>query len=139
MRQVRRSNPSATVADPDGDAIGTLVAAVEAFAVGIRQISLLGGGQVEGLGGVRLGDGDFNRIALTAAFDGGTEGIFEKLGQNIFEMGGDVCNRGVDGAVDDEGGPDAVFQFAKLRDKGLAVANDGGRAETGVDDTNVGR
>ena len=96
----------------------------------------LGGGRrrrrrVRGGGGGCYGD--FDWFALFAAFDRGSEGVFEELGEDVFEVGGDVgeARRGL--SVDDDGGADAVFELADLGDEGFAVADCFGGAKGGVD------
>ena len=90
---------------------------------------------------VRGGGGycHFDWFALFAAFDRGSEGVFEELGEDVFEVGGDVGEAGVGLAVDDDGGADAVFQLADLGDEGFALADCFGGAEGGVDYADRGR
>lgn len=52
---------------------------------------------------------DFDRFTLFAVLDRGSEGVFEELGQDVFEVGGHVGEARVGLAVDDNAGPDAVF------------------------------
>ncbi len=77
-------------------------------------------------------------FALVTVLDGGAEGVFEELGEDVFEVGGDVGEAGVGLAVDDDGGADAVLELADLRDEGFAVAEDLGGAEGRVDDADGG-
>ena len=48
---------------------------------------------------------------------------------------GQGCGAG--GLVDEERWTDAIFQFAEVSDKGLAVADYGGGVERGVDNTDI--
>lgn len=92
-----------------------------------------GGGGRKRRRGVRSGcNGNFDRFTLFAIFDGGSEGVFEELGEDVFEVGGHVGEARVGLAVDDDAGPDAVFQLADLRDEGFALADRFGGAEGGV-------
>lgn len=84
-------------------------------------------------------DRDYDWFALVAAFDGGSEGVLEQLSEDVFEVGWYMRDCRVWLAVDDEGGPHAVFQFADLRDEGLAVPDDFGGADGRVDDADGGR
>lgn len=100
------------------------------------------GGGVEG-GGVggrvwRCGDCDFDGVALLAVFDGGAEGVLEEFGEDVFQVRGHVGEARVGLAVDENGGADAVFQLADLRDEGFALADGFGGAEGGVDDADGG-
>ena len=87
----------------------------------------------------RAGYGDFDWFAFLAAFDGGSEGVFEELGEDVFEVGGHVGEARVGLTVYDDGGADAVFQLANLRDEGFALADGFGGAERRVDDADGGR
>ena len=130
--EVRGRYAAAAVADADRDAGQGFVGGrrrVEVDRFGRRR-----GGRVRG-----RGDGHLDRGALLAAFDRGAEGVLEELRDDVLEMGGDVGEPGVGLAVDDDGGPDAVFELADLRDEGFAVADYVRRAEGGVDDADGGR
>ena len=94
---------------------------------------------VEGLGGRRGGDCHFDWFALFAVFDRGAEGVFEELGEDVFEVGGHVGEAGVGLAVDGDGGADAVFELADLRDEGLAVPDYFGGPERCVYHADGGR
>ena len=82
---------------------------------------------------------DFDRFALFTIFDGGSEGIFKELGEDIFEVCGHVGEARVGLAIDDDGGADAVFELASLRDEGFALADCFGGTEGGVDYADRGR
>lgn len=81
---------------------------------------------------------DLDRVAFLAAFDRGSERVLEELREDVLEMGGHVGESGVRLAVDDDGGPDAVFQLADFRDEGFALADYVGGAKGGVDHADGG-
>ena len=132
--EVGGGDAAALVADADRDAR-------ERFAG--RRESLLrrhgnGVGMMDGSARRGGGDGDFDRFALLAVFDRGSEGVLEEFGEDVFEVGGHVGEARVGLAVDDDGGPDAVLELADLRDEGFALADDVSGAEGGVDDADGG-
>lgn len=125
--QVGGGDAAAVVADADRDAGERAVRwrrgwRIEAYGVRQRRRRVRG-----------RGDGDLDRFALLAVFDGGAEGVFEELGEDVCEVGGHVGEAGVGLAVYEDGGAHAVFQLAYLRDEGFAVADCFGGAERRVD------
>lgn len=79
------------------------------------------------------GDGDFDGFALLAAFDGGAERVLQQLGDDVFEVYGDVCELVFWFAFDHDVWADAVFQLTDLADHVLAVLHNLCRFELGVD------
>ena len=84
-------------------------------------------------------DCDFDRFALFAVFDSGSEGVLEELSEDVFKMCGHVGEARVWLAIDDDGGTYAVFQLADFGDEGFALADCFGGAKSCVDYTDGGR
>lgn len=83
---------------------------------------LAGEGFAQGRGDIwRGGDGDLDGLVYVAGLDGGAEGVFQELGDDVLHVHGDMGELGfLAAAGEDQGRPLAVAEVAYLADEAFA-------------------
>ena len=131
-------DPATSIADPDRERLVTRSAgpaaylAVAAFVAhtGAINVAILAPGHRHG---------DLDRVALPSVLHGRSEGVLQKLGQDVLKMSGDVCDCRFGRTGHDDGWSDPVFQLAQFRDKVFAQGQDRCWFQGSVDHADVGR
>lgn len=150
VREDVGADAAAAVADADGHAGGVIVQRSNSIATEYAAV-LLWRGEMDGgllilvlvagwldIGRLR-GDGDDDGLAVHAVLDRRTEGILEKLCDDVLEVHGNEGEGGVGFPVDNPLRADAVVELADVGDEFTARVDGGGGTQGGINHPNVAR